>query len=55
MLITTLIATIIHMNIGFELPEALLRGFGSACIIGGIGLILYITIILIVNIICEKD
>lgn len=50
MLTTILIATIIHMNIGFELPEALLRGIGTAAILAGIGLVIAIIIGTIVTI-----
>lgn len=32
-MVTTLIATIIHMNYGFELPEAFWRGIASALIV----------------------
>lgn len=37
MLVTILIATIIHMNMGYELGEAIARGIGSAAIIAGVG------------------
>lgn len=50
MLTTILIATIIHMNIGFELPEALWRGVGSAAIIAGVTLVGYLVIIAIAGI-----
>lgn len=36
MLVTILIATIIHMNMGYELGEAIARGIGSAAIIAGV-------------------
>lgn len=36
MLTITLIATIIHMNMGYELGEAIARGIGSAAIVAGI-------------------
>lgn len=36
MLVTILIATIIHMNMGYELGEAIARGIGSAAILAGI-------------------
>lgn len=49
MLITTLIATIIHMQYGFELPEALWRGFFSALIVGAIGLVVYLVCILVAS------
>lgn len=46
MLVITLIATIIHLNMGFEFWEALGRGFVSAIMVGilaGVGsLIIYI-------------
>ena len=54
MLITTLIATIIHMNMGFELGEALARGFGSALIIGAVCLVGYMVIYLISVIVGKK-
>lgn len=38
MLVTILIATIIHMNMGYELGEAIARGIGSAAIIAGISI-----------------
>jgi len=47
MLTVTLIATIIHMNMGFELPEAFWRGLGSAAICAAAGLALYLVIIII--------
>lgn len=47
MLTTILIATIIHMNIGFELPEALWRGVGTAAILAGIGLAVTIVVMII--------
>lgn len=50
MLTTILIATIIHMNIGFKLPEALWRGVGSAAIIAGVTLVGYLVIIAIAGI-----
>lgn len=53
MLTTILIATIIHMNIGFELPEALWRGIGSAAIIAGIGLGITM-IVIIISLIADK-
>lgn len=53
MLTTILIATIIHMNIGFKLPEALWRGVGSAAIIAGIGLGIAL-IVIIISLIADK-
>lgn len=50
MLTTILIATIIHMNIGFKMPEALWRGVGSAAIIAGVTLVGYLVIIAIAGI-----
>ena len=50
MLTTVLIATIIHMNIGFKMPEALWRGVGSAAIIAGVTLVGYLVIIAIAGI-----
>ena len=50
MLTTILIATIIHMNIGFKMPEALWRGVGSAAIIAGVTLVGYLVIIAIASI-----
>ena len=50
MLTTILIATIIHMNMGFPMQEAILRGIGSAAIIAGIGLVFGIIIMCIVGI-----
>lgn len=44
MLTTILIATIIHMNMGFELPEAFWRGVGSAAIIAAIGVAVMIIV-----------
>ena len=44
-MVTTLIATIIHMQYGFELPEALWRGFVSALIVWAmlfVGRMLYV-------------
>lgn len=32
-MVTALIATIIHMNMGFEMPEALGRGIVSAIVV----------------------
>lgn len=46
MLTTILIATIIHMNIGFKMPEALWRGVGSAFIIAGVCLAVYLIVML---------
>ena len=50
-MVTTLIATIIHMQYGFELPETLWRGFLSALIVWAVGLVLYILFILVGNVI----
>lgn len=50
MLITTLIATILHMQAGFDLPEALLRGIVSALFVGALAVVLYLIIILIISI-----
>ena len=47
MVTLTLIATIIHMNMGFEFAEALARGFGSALIcfaLSGLVLIIFCVI-----------
>ena len=46
-MVTTLIATIIHMQYGFELPEALWRGFFSALIVWVLGLAIRILYMLI--------
>lgn len=51
MLVVTLIATIIHMNMGFKLPEALGRGFASALIIGAVCTVLYLLIALIIGVV----
>ena len=48
-MVTTLIATIIHMQYGFELPEALWRGFFSALIVWAVSLVGYILCILLAN------
>ena len=48
-MVTTLIATIIHMQYGFEMPEALWRGFFSALIVWGIGFVVYMLFILIIG------
>lgn len=50
MLTVTLIATIIHMNMGFELPEAFWRGLGSAAIIAAIGFVATIVVMIIATI-----
>lgn len=39
MLVVTLIATIIHMNMGFPLLEAIGRGFVSALMVGALGVL----------------
>ena len=57
MLTIILIATIIHMNMGYELGEAIARGIGSAAIIAGIGIavaILAIILTAIVSWIAER-
>ena len=46
MLTTILVATIIHMNMGFPLQEAIMRGIGSAAIIAGVCLAVYLVIVL---------
>lgn len=47
-MVTILIATIIHMNMGYELPEALGRGVVSALMIGiALGIIYAIGILII--------
>lgn len=38
-MITTLIATIIHMNMGYALPEALGRGLVSAVLVGAVAFV----------------
>lgn len=50
MLVTILIATIIHMNMGYELGEAIARGIGSAAIIAGISLVIALAGVAIVSI-----
>ena len=50
MFTTTLIATIIHMNCGFTMPEALWRGFVSALMVGALGIALYLIGLVIVGI-----
>lgn len=42
MLTTILIATIIHMNMGYDLGESIARGIGSAAIIAGISIAIYL-------------
>lgn len=49
MLVMTLVATIIHMQCGFEMPEALGRGFVSALVVGVVGVVAYLVFILIAN------
>jgi len=51
MLVTILIATIIHMNMGYELGEAIARGIGSAAIIAGISIAIYLLGVAIVYVI----
>lgn len=51
MLVTILIATIIHMNMGYELGEAIARGIGSAAIIAGISTAIYLLGVAIVYVI----
>lgn len=56
MLVTMLIATIIHMNMGYELGEAILRGIGSAAIIAGISTAIYLLGVAIVYVIeCLRE
>lgn len=57
MLVTILIATIIHMNMGYELGEAIARGIGSAAIIAGISIAIYLlgmTIVYVIERLREK-
>lgn len=49
MVTVTLIATIIHMNMGYEMPEALGRGLVSALIVGAIGFVLHIVLAFIIG------
>lgn len=51
MLVTILIATIIHMNMGYELGEAIARGIGSAAIVAGISIAIYLLGVAIVYVI----
>ena len=56
MLVTILIATIIHMNMGYELGEAIARGIGSAAIIAGISIAIYLLGVAIVYVIeCLRE
>ena len=48
-MVTTLIATIIHMNYGFELPEAFWRGLASAAILWVVLFVGYFIFILIAS------
>ncbi len=48
-MVTILIATIIHMNMGYELPEALGRGVISALLLGIALGIIYAVIALIIT------
>ena len=57
MLTVILIATIIHMNMGYELGEAIARGIGSAAIIAGASIaicFLVVAIVYIVGCLIEK-
>lgn len=47
MIIITLIATIIHMNMGFTMPEALGRGVISALLVGLLGIVVQGIIMLV--------
>lgn len=51
MLTIILIATIIHMNMGYELGEAIARGIGSAAIIGGVSIAICLLGVVIVYIV----
>lgn len=56
MLVTILIATIIHMNMGYKLGEAIARGIGSAAIIAGISIAIYLLGVAIVYVIgCLRE
>lgn len=48
-MITALIATIIHMQYGFEMPEALWRGIVSALIVWAVAFVAYFIFVLIAS------
>lgn len=48
-MVTALIATIIHMNYGFEMPEALWRGIASAFILWAVLFVGYFIFVLIAS------
>lgn len=51
MIVLTLIATIIHMNAGFPLLEALGRGFVSALMVCALGFVLYVIGVMVLGIV----
>lgn len=53
-MVTILIATIIHMNMGYELPEALGRGVVSAIFLGLATGAIYLIVIAIVALLGRK-
>lgn len=48
-MVTALVATIIHMQYGFEMPEALWRGIASALIVWAVIFVGYFIFVLIAS------